>query len=226
LEKANRYEACLSRTTDRYNASRLAACNRPREKTIKDQDDCVKLLGFSRNVCAMAHVVPEASPNCTLPRTVRLALDADLEKARDRCLEEDKDGFAVTSMLSSTQIRTFGLGPVIVGPAERAPIAPPLKARGTSPKSAAVTATPISPGAALIEPIPVAAVVPKAPASASKPTAMPSAAATPVVPHAPEATASETKRFLAVQRAPTHAGWIIQIGAFDIERDVGCGTDN
>jgi D-alanyl-D-alanine carboxypeptidase len=176
-------------------------------------------LGFSRNVCAMAHVVPEASPNCTLPRTVRLALDADLEKARDRCLEEDKDGFAVTSMLSSTQIRTFGLGPVIVGPAERAPIAPPLKARGTSPKSAAVTATPISPGAALIEPIPVAAVVPKAPASASKPTAMPSAAATPVVPHAPEATASETKRFLAVQRAPTHAGWIIQIGAFDIERD-------
>jgi D-alanyl-D-alanine carboxypeptidase len=47
---------------------------------------------------------------------------------------------------------------------------------------------------------------------------MPSAAATQVVPHAPEA-APETKRFLAAQRAPTHAGWIIQIGAFDIERE-------
>ena len=45
LEKADRYQACLIRATDSYNASRLAACNRPREKIIKDQDDCVK-LGF------------------------------------------------------------------------------------------------------------------------------------------------------------------------------------
>ena len=48
---------------------------------------------------------------------------------------------------------------------------------------------------------------------------MPSAAATQVVSPAPEADAPETKRFSAAQRAPTHAGWIIQIGAFDIERD-------
>jgi hypothetical protein len=88
-EKANRYQACLSRATDSYNTSRLAACNRPREKIIKDQDDCVK-LGFSRNVCAMAHVIPEASPSCTQPRPVKLALDADLGKAHDRCLEEDR----------------------------------------------------------------------------------------------------------------------------------------
>jgi D-alanyl-D-alanine carboxypeptidase len=48
---------------------------------------------------------------------------------------------------------------------------------------------------------------------------MPSAAAAQVVPHAPEAAAPETKGFLPAQRAPTHAGWIIQIGAFDIERE-------
>jgi D-alanyl-D-alanine carboxypeptidase len=214
LEKANRYEACLSRATDTYDTSRLAACNRPREKIIKDQDDCVK-LGFSRNVCAMAHVVPESSPNCTLPRTVKLALDADLGKAHDLCLEQDKNGFAGTSALGSTQIRTSGLGPAIVEPAEPAPIAQPLK-RLPSPKSAAVPAASISPGAALTEPIPVAVVVPNAPASVSKSAAMPSAAATLVVPHAPEAAAPETKRFSA---APTHTGWIIQIGAFDIERD-------
>jgi hypothetical protein len=89
LQKANRYQACLSRATDSYNTSRLAPCNRPREKIIKDQDDCVK-LGFSRNVCTMAHVIPEASPNCGLPRTVALALDAGVEIARDRCLEEDR----------------------------------------------------------------------------------------------------------------------------------------
>jgi hypothetical protein len=88
LEKANRYESCLRRATEEYNASRLAACNRPREKVIKDQNDCVA-LGFSRNVCAMAHVVPEPSPNCALPRTVTLALDANVQQVRDRCLQED-----------------------------------------------------------------------------------------------------------------------------------------
>jgi D-alanyl-D-alanine carboxypeptidase len=73
-------------------------------------------------------------------------------------------------------------------------------------------------GAALTEPIPWVAVEPKTPAS-SKPSAMRSAASTPVVPHPPEAAAPETKRFSAAQRATTHAGWIIQIGAFDIERE-------
>jgi hypothetical protein len=218
LEKANRYQACLSRATDSYNTSRLAACNRAREKIIKDQDDCFK-LGFSRNVCAMAHVVPELSPICTLPPTARLGLDADLKKARDRCLEEDNDGFAVTSMLSNTQIRTSGLGPAIAEPAEPVPIGTSPKARVPSPKTAAVPATPISPGAALSEPFPVPAVVPNAPASASKSAAIPSAAATQVRPQAPEAAARETKGFLAAQRAPAHAGWMIQIGAFDIERE-------
>jgi hypothetical protein len=219
LEKANRYQACLSRATDNYNASRLAACNRPREKIIKDRNDCIE-LGFSEKVCAMAHVVREASPNCTLPRAVALSLDADVEKARDRCLEEDKDGSTVRAVLSGTQIRTAGLGPVIMEPAEPVPIAPPsLKVRARSPKTVAVPAAPIGLGAALTEPIPMAAVLPKAPASASKRTAMPAAAAAPVVPHAPEAAAPEAKRFVAAQRAPTHAGWIVQIGAFDIERE-------
>jgi D-alanyl-D-alanine carboxypeptidase len=166
----------------------------------------------------MAHVVPEASPNCALPRTVTLGLDADVEKARDRCVEEDKDGFAATSMLSSTQIRTAGLGPVIVEPAERAPIARPLMARVPSPKIAAIPAASITPGAALTVPIPVTGVLPKAPASASKPTAMPSAAATSGMPHAPEAGTPDKKRFFAAQRAPTHVGWIVQVGAYDIER--------
>jgi hypothetical protein len=217
LEKANRYQACLSRATDTYNASRMAVCNRPREKMIKDRDACIK-LGFSEKVCGMAHVVPEASPNCTLPRAVGLSLDAEVEKERDRCRDEDEDGSTTRALLSSTQVKTTGLGAVIVEPAERAPNAPPpLKARAPSPKTAAVPAASIGPGAALTEQIP--AVLPKAPASASKPK-MPSAAATPVVPHAPEATAPETNRFFTAQRdAPGHAGWIVQIGAFDIESD-------
>jgi D-alanyl-D-alanine carboxypeptidase len=121
-----------------------------------------------------------------------------------------------------TQIQTAGLGPVIVRvpeePAQPTPIAPPPpKARAPAPKTAAVTAAPIAPGAAAVaEPIPMAVQPPKARASASKPTAMPSA---PVVPHAPEGVAPGVKRFIAAQSAPTHAGWIIQIGAFDIDRE-------
>jgi hypothetical protein len=88
LERADRYQACLSRATDNYNASRLAACNRPQEKIIKDHDDCIK-LGFPKTVCDLAHVVREASPNCKLPWSVAIALDADVEKARDGCLEPD-----------------------------------------------------------------------------------------------------------------------------------------
>jgi hypothetical protein len=86
LEKANRYQACLSRATDKYNASRLVTCNRPREKIIKDRDNCIK-LGFSEKVCAMAHVVPEASPNCTLPR-LHFPWRRRTER-ENRCLEED-----------------------------------------------------------------------------------------------------------------------------------------
>jgi hypothetical protein len=47
----------------------------------------------------VAHVVREASPNCTLPRAVALALDADVEKARDRCLEEDGLGLELPRAL-------------------------------------------------------------------------------------------------------------------------------
>jgi cell division septation protein DedD len=197
----------------------LAACNRPREKIIKDRDNCIQ-LGFPEKVCAMAHVVREPSPNCSLPRAVVLSLDADVEKARDRCPEGERDGSTVGASLSNTQIRTAGLGAVIVEPSEPAPNAPPpLKTRALSPKIAPVPAAPIGPGAAVTEPIPMAAVVPKAPASALKRTAMPSAAALPVLSHAPEAAAPEAKRLIAAERGPTHAGWIVQIGAFDIERD-------
>jgi D-alanyl-D-alanine carboxypeptidase len=46
-----------------------------------------------------------------------------------------------------------------------------------------------------------------------------SAAVAPVVPHAPEAVTPGVKRFVAAKSAPAPAGWIIQIGAFDIDRE-------
>jgi D-alanyl-D-alanine carboxypeptidase len=116
-----------------------------------------------------------------------------------------------------TQIKTAGLGPMIVEPAEPAPVAPALKVAALPPKTATVTAAPIAQGAALIEPTPTPA--PRASPRASKPAAMPSAAAVPVVPRAPEVAAAAAKGSVAAPSARTHAGWIVQIGAFDIERE-------
>jgi D-alanyl-D-alanine carboxypeptidase len=109
-----------------------------------------------------------------------------------------------------TQIQTAGH----VGPPEPAPIATQPPAPKTTAVTA-VTAAPMAPGTALREPIPTAALPTKVPASASTS----SVAATPLVPHASEADASVSKRSVAAQSARTHAGWIVQIGAFDIERE-------
>ena len=86
-ERADRYQACLTHVTNNYNESRIAACNRLQEKVIRDHDNCIR-LGFRKNVCDLAHVVREPSPNCPLPPAIARSLDTDAEKARDRCLED------------------------------------------------------------------------------------------------------------------------------------------
>jgi D-alanyl-D-alanine carboxypeptidase len=99
---------------------------------------------------------------------------------------------------------------VTVEPVDRAPIAPPpLKARVPSPKTAAVRSR---------------CSVGRANSNGSRATqgsrnrhafdrSHPGRAAYTRSPAAPEA-----KRFVAAQRE-AHVGWIVQIGAFDIERD-------
>jgi D-alanyl-D-alanine carboxypeptidase len=127
-----------------------------------------------------------------------------------------------------TQIQTAELGPVVVRireePTEPAPVEAPPKASAPVPKTAATAAHIARSAAPVSEPTPAAALRLKAPASASKPTATPSAAVAPVVVAVapvvpPETVAPEAIRIVAAQSAPTHAGWIVQIGAFDIERE-------
>jgi hypothetical protein len=90
-EKADRYQACLSHVTDDYNELRIAACNRLQEKVIKNHDSCIR-TGFREKVCDLAYVVRKPSPNCPLPPSIASNLDVDAEKARDRCLEENRLG--------------------------------------------------------------------------------------------------------------------------------------
>jgi hypothetical protein len=89
-EKADRYQVCLSHVTDSYNESLTAACNRLQEKVIKNHDNCIK-AGFREKVCDLAFVVRKP-PNCPLPQAIASNLEADAEKARDRCLEGNRVG--------------------------------------------------------------------------------------------------------------------------------------
>jgi D-alanyl-D-alanine carboxypeptidase len=47
----------------------------------------------------------------------------------------------------------------------------------------------------------------------------PARVAVAAAPAAPEAVAPEPKREAAAHNTPTHGGWIVQVGAFDVERD-------
>jgi D-alanyl-D-alanine carboxypeptidase len=106
--------------------------------------------------------------------------------------------------------------PVAAAPVEPAPAA---KATVSAAKPVAALAPPPAPAA----PAPVAAPAPIAAAPAAAPIApMPARMTAPVavaaVAPAPEAVAPEPKRE-AVHAAPVRTGWIIQVGAFDVEHD-------
>jgi D-alanyl-D-alanine carboxypeptidase len=112
-----------------------------------------------------------------------------------------------------------------------APAAAPVPVAPTSvsvPKTAPVAAYAAAPAATPVAPMaaPVASasnIVPKTVAGAPSPVAPARMAAAPVMiataPAAAEANAPESKRDVAARSAPTHTGWIVQVGAFDVERD-------
>jgi D-alanyl-D-alanine carboxypeptidase len=109
--------------------------------------------------------------------------------------------------------KTVAIAPSTVAP-NVAPVLAPVAALVASPPVAAVAA-PVAP-ATLV----VAKTVPTAP-SYWAPAAVPMAAAPVVVASAPpsEAIAAEPKHDVAARGAATHTGWIVQVGAFDVERD-------
>jgi hypothetical protein len=86
-----RYQTCLNGANANYQALRATACKRLGEQSRKDHDDCIsKNLG--KNFCDVTYAIRDASPSCTLPRETAADFDADVEKARDRCLQENRSG--------------------------------------------------------------------------------------------------------------------------------------
>jgi D-alanyl-D-alanine carboxypeptidase len=126
---------------------------------------------------------------------------------------------------------------VTAAPVAPAPAAPARAAAAPVIAAPVVAAAPVAPApaapartaAAPVIAAPVVATAPVAPAPAvPAPVAAAPAAAAPAAPRAvamaaalraPEAVAPEPKVDVAAHNAPTHTGWIVQVGAFDVERD-------
>jgi D-alanyl-D-alanine carboxypeptidase len=118
----------------------------------------------------------------------------------------------------------------IAAPSVAAVAAPVVPAPMAAPKSVAIAPAPVA--APIAAPSVAAVATPVAPAPVAVPktvAAAPSAAPTPAMAAAPmvvataraapEAIAPEPKRDATSHGAATHTGWIVQVGAFDVERD-------
>jgi hypothetical protein len=86
-----RYQTCLRRASNSYSESWATACKRIGEKSLKDHHECIR-SGVARASCDSIHTIRDASPDCTLPRVIATDLEADLEKERNRCLQENRSG--------------------------------------------------------------------------------------------------------------------------------------
>jgi hypothetical protein len=85
-----RYQACLKDAAATRTASWAAQCKSIADKTAADHDNCLSVLKLPKAYCDSSYTVRDGSPACTLPTANASVLDADLERARNRCLQESK----------------------------------------------------------------------------------------------------------------------------------------
>ena len=82
------YQACVGTATAAHDASWAAECKRVNERDRTDYDNCLGKLKLPKTYCDSSYTIHDVSPNCTLPPAIATVLDADLERARYRCLKD------------------------------------------------------------------------------------------------------------------------------------------
>jgi hypothetical protein len=85
-----RYQACLTDAAAAHTASWATQCKSIADKTAADRDNCLSALKLPKAYCDSSYTVRDGSPTCTLPTATASVIDADLERARNRCLQESK----------------------------------------------------------------------------------------------------------------------------------------
>ena len=86
------YQMCLDRAQEGYSTSWAVACKRIAVQAAKDFTECTSSMGLSKEVCDKTYPDRNASSTCGLPHAIKTDLTANLEKARDRCSQENKMG--------------------------------------------------------------------------------------------------------------------------------------
>jgi len=85
-----RYRTCLKDADAAHAASQAAQCKASADKVSALRDNCLNTLKLPKAYCESAYVIRDGSSGCTLPPVAASTLDADLERARNRCLQESK----------------------------------------------------------------------------------------------------------------------------------------
>ena len=82
------YRACVGAASATHDASWAAECKRVNERDRTDYGNCLDKLKLPKTYCDSSYVIHDPSPTCTLPPAIATVLDAALERARYRCLNE------------------------------------------------------------------------------------------------------------------------------------------
>jgi hypothetical protein len=85
-----RYQSCVAAAQGNHDTVWAAECKRRSEQIRQDHDDCLNKLKLPQTYCDTSYVVRDDSPTCTLPGTIGTVFDADLERARNRCLRDSQ----------------------------------------------------------------------------------------------------------------------------------------
>ncbi len=86
-----RYEFCVHAAETNYSRQWADQCKRISDKAQKQRADCIS-KATDKASCDMIYPPGDASPNCSLPRVLGTDIDDQLQKSRERCLQESRLG--------------------------------------------------------------------------------------------------------------------------------------
>lgn len=85
-----RFQSCLGAATAAHDSAWAAECKRRADDIRRNHDDCLAKLKLPQTYCDTTYVIGDEPPKCALPGEIASVIDADLERARNRCLRESQ----------------------------------------------------------------------------------------------------------------------------------------
>jgi hypothetical protein len=87
-----RYQLCVRSAESFYSNSWTKECKRISDNSAKAHADCIAKAKGDTSFCDQVYKITDGSPSCSLPRTIATDLGEELEKTRNRCLQESRSG--------------------------------------------------------------------------------------------------------------------------------------